>query len=264
MSSRRFQGRLAFTVVGEGRQPLLLLHGLGGDRSQPLALVDAAVRNRCHVLAPDLRAHGLTSLDERAELLTFSQMAADVEELLSDLMLTQPLIVVGISMGAGVAVQLLARRNLPMRGLVLIRPAWRWQPLPPNLFVFPKIAGLLHAYGPEKGQVLFRRSKSYAQIAAVSVAAADSLHQQFTAFRAIERAQRLTAIPASAPARPVSSDTATLVIGNEKDPLHPWCVAERVAEDFGAPLALVPPRYEASEEHAIQVARAVRCFIQGL
>jgi pimeloyl-ACP methyl ester carboxylesterase len=264
MSSEPGQGRLSFTVTGDGQQPLLLLHGLGADRRQPLALVDAAVRHQCQVLAPDLRAHGTTSLDERDGLLTFLQLASDVEDLVSDVALARPLIVIGISMGAGVAAQLLAKGNVPVRGLILIRPAWHWEPHPPNLSAFPRITELLRTHGPDRGTENFRHSEDYAKVAAVSTAAADALLGQFRAFRAVERAQRLTAIPASRPTRPAPSDAAKLVIGSTHDPVHPLPLAEQVAEDLGATLTIVSPRYDAPDQHHEQVARAIRNFIRDM
>ncbi|MGK3945123.1 alpha/beta fold hydrolase [Streptomyces sp. RP5T] len=264
MSRRPARERLAFDITGNGDQPLLLLHGLGADRNQPLSLADATVRSRCQVLAPDLRAHGATTLDEREELLTFSQMAADVEEVISDVAPEQPLVVVGISMGAGIATQLLARGKVAIRGLVLIRPAWCWQSHPAGLFAFPHITQLLRRDGPAKGKVRFRNSEHYASIAASSTAAADALLGQFDAPKAVERAQRLTAIPASAPVRPATPDVARLVIGSEKDPVHPLSVAERVAEDLAAPLEIVSPRYDAPEHHYTQVACAIRDFVQDV
>ncbi|KAK1184369.1 alpha/beta hydrolase [Streptomyces sp. NBS 14/10] len=264
MNSRHGRGRLAFEVTGNGDQPLLLLHGLGADRSQPLALADDTVRRQCQVLAPDLRAHGMTTLDERHELLTFPQLAADVEEVIGDFGPSRPLIVVGISMGAGVAAQLLARGNIPVRGLVLIRPVWRWEPHPASMSAYPRITELLRTHGAAKGRVLFQDSEDYAGIARVSAAAADALLGQFDAPRAVERAQRLTAVPASAPTRPPSSGTPKLVIGAHQDPVHPMIVAEQVAGDLGAPLKIVSPRYDAPEQHFVQVARAIRNFVQDV
>jgi alpha-beta hydrolase superfamily lysophospholipase len=47
-------------------QLLVLLHGLGGDRNQPLRLVEGWQREDLAIVAPDLRAHGQT--DRRRQL----------------------------------------------------------------------------------------------------------------------------------------------------------------------------------------------------
>jgi pimeloyl-ACP methyl ester carboxylesterase len=177
---------------------LVGLHGLGGDRSQPLGLIEDAIRGRCPVIAPDLRAHGSSRLPEAPELLSFAQLAMDVEAEVG-----RPaggVIVAGISMGAGVALELIARGRLDVRGVVLIRPAWQWHRDPPNLRAYPRIAALLRSHGPGEGKARFRTSEEYGSVAAVSVRAAEALCAQFDAPRAVERAHRLERLPASAPA----------------------------------------------------------------
>lgn len=254
-------GRLALRLAGDGEAPLLLLHGLGADHAQPLALIEPAVLRRCRVLAPDLRAHGETALDHSAGLMNFPQLADDVEDTVTGLCAGQPTIAVGISMGAAVALQLLARGKIDLRGLVLIRPAWRWEPSPPNLALFPRMAELLRTCGAVRGRAAFRDSEDYQDVASVSVRAADALLGQFDAPLAVERAGRLSALPASAPARPASRLPA-VVIGTPADPVHPLATAEQVALDLGAPLQVVSPRYDAPSQHSAEVAHAIRSFVR--
>ncbi len=98
-----------------------MLHGLGGDSGQlwPYAGGDAA-RSR---LAPDLRAHGATMLVGQRRSFTFGGLTRDLAALL-DRLRFPPSVVVGMSMGAGVAAGLALRQPCRVRGLVLIRPAW--------------------------------------------------------------------------------------------------------------------------------------------
>jgi len=260
---------LHLSMAGEGDRPLLMLHGLGADHGQPLALAGHALRSRFRLLAPDLRAHGRTRLDEGPGLLTISRLAADVEDAIRALAPLPGMIVAGISMGAAVVVELLARRAVAIEGFVLIRPAWLWEPDPPNLAPFPQIAKLLRSGGPEEGKEAFRWSRQYAEVAEVSPAAASALLGQFDAPRAKERAHRLTAFPASAPSRPARAAEAAgavragLVIAAPDDPVHPVETAERVARTLDVPLEIVAPRYDEPAQHARQVAQAISAALRN-
>ena len=63
MSSHQdYVQRASFEIRNPAAQRLLvLLHGLGGDRNQPLRLVGGVtVTDDLAIVAPDLRAHGQT------------------------------------------------------------------------------------------------------------------------------------------------------------------------------------------------------------
>ncbi len=252
---------LAYQLAGEGSRRTLLVHGLGGDRSQPLALVDDELATDGHFVAPDLRGHGDTRLPMRAADLTFATLARDVVELLQALPPAPEITLVGISLGAAVACQLLAAHWLPVRRMVLIRPAWGWTPHPDNLAVYPRIADLLESLGPVEALGEFTSGPDYAAIAAVSAAAARALHGQFTAPGAAGRAERLRALPASAPACPAATDLPILVIGSDRDPVHPLPLAAQIAREFGAELRRVPPRYDEPAAHQADVRAALKEFL---
>jgi pimeloyl-ACP methyl ester carboxylesterase len=254
---------LPFTSIGSGHRTLVMLHGLGGDRSQPLALIRGVDLAGVRVLAPDLRSHGRCALDESAELLTFAQLAADVEDLLAHEAGPDGVLLAGISMGAALAVELAARQIVPVHGMLLIRPAWRWAPRPENLMPYAVIAEMLARHGARDGRARFRQAPAYARIADVSVLAAEALLGQFDAPRAVARASRLTAIPASTPTRPaVGLDGPVMVIGAGADPVHPRPLAEQVAGDLGARMILAAPRYDAPTEHTRQVGHRIVQFVR--
>ncbi|MEV6637038.1 alpha/beta hydrolase [Actinoplanes sp. NPDC051470] len=253
---------LSFSVTGQGTEPLLLLHGLGGTRRQPLGIVDERARRHCRILAPDLRAHGATDLDEQPGLLSFGQFAADVERLVTDQEMANGVTVVGISMGAGIAAELAARARLTIKAMLLIRPAWRWTPEPPNLAPLTAIGRLLRDHPAAQARRLFAGSIEYAAVADTSEAAARALLGQFADPGATRRWQRLVALPGDAPTPP-RTPVITHVLGAGRDPVHPLDVAESVAADFGADLTIGPARYDQPAEHNAAAAAAVHRLLRA-
>lgn len=248
-------------VIGNG-SPVLLLHGLGGDRRQLQELAASAFDGENQVIAPDLRAHGQAELDVAPDQLTFTRLTRDVEDLLARLGTSGGLIVVGVSMGAAIATELLARRNVEIAAAVFLRPAWLWKPDPANLAAFPVIGRLLRDYGTVEGRTAFLATDEYAATARVSATAAHALLAQFDAPRAVERAQRLISIPRSAPVRPDPRELPPrLIIGCERDPAHPLPTAQALHRDLGGNLSVVAARYDAPEEHAQQVSAAITRFM---
>jgi pimeloyl-ACP methyl ester carboxylesterase len=221
---------------------VLMLHGLGGDRGQlwPYAGGDQA-RTR---LAPDLRAHGATMLVGDPGDFTFAGLTADLTALL-DRLRFPPAVVVGMSMGAGVAVALALREPARVRGLVLIRPAWLDTVPPPNLLPLMHVGSLLRRAGLAR----FTQSAEYGRVRHRSAAAAGSLTAQFSAPHAVSRAVRLTQLPCSAPFRRMGElrqvQVPSLVIGARADPQHPFEMARIWASELPGSRLLEAPRRDA-------------------
>ena len=210
---------------------LLLLHGLGGDRNQPLRLTADLNRNDLVVLAPDARAHGDTPLIGEPDDFTLDAMADDVVALLDRLgQLGKPTYIAGISMGAAVALRLALRPLRGLFGVAFIRPAFSDQPNPANLEPLRRIADLLPLGAAGREQ--FTHSREYRSVLAVSPSGAASLLDQFDKPAARERSIRLACIPGNVAWRtPNLSDVTvpTLVLGAPRDPVHPAVLAERWA-----------------------------------
>jgi pimeloyl-ACP methyl ester carboxylesterase len=249
------------------RRPVLLLHGLGGDSAQPWALLDGASDRRR--IAPDLRAHGVTGHIGPDDAFTFDGLADDVVALLDRMRVTGPFLAIGVSMGAGVALNLAVRWPDRVSALALVRPAWLDRPSPANLTAFPLVADLLRRYGSSAGQARFERSGPYAAVRAVSESGADSLRGQFSAPYAVERAVRLDRMPRSAPV----TDAAVLrqvrcpalVVGARRDPVHPVALAEATAAALPeASLRVVAARDEDPAGQAAQIAGAITAFVASV
>jgi pimeloyl-ACP methyl ester carboxylesterase len=206
--------------------PVLMLHGLGGDSGQlwPYAGRDAA-RSR---LSPDLRAHGATMLVGQRRSFGFGGLTRDLAALL-DRLRFPPSVVVGMSMGAGVAASLALRQPFRVRGLVLIRPAWLDAGPPANLLPLIQAGRLLRRHGAQAGLARFVETAEYGRVLEQSPAAAASLVAQFHAPHAVRRSIRLTQLPRSTPLRQVRDlrriSVPAMVVGTPSDPPHPFEIA---------------------------------------
>jgi pimeloyl-ACP methyl ester carboxylesterase len=240
---------------------LVLLHGLGGDRTQ---VIDLAPSSASRVIALDFRAHGDTDPLGPEEALDFGVLASDVAAVM-DALRIESAVVVGVSMGAGVAARLALDFPDRVARLVCIRPAWLDRPNPANLAAQPEIARLLRTLGPERGLDAFRRSPVRAQFEAESPATAESLDDQFLAPRAVERAARFERLPASVPFDDIESlrrvRAPALVICCERDPLHPMAMAREWAERLCVRPVLVPPKIEDREAYTAAVREAIARFV---
>jgi pyruvate dehydrogenase E2 component (dihydrolipoamide acetyltransferase) len=109
-------GAVAYAESGEGGPPLVLIHGFGGDRNNWLFNVDAWAKDR-RVVSIDLPGHGGSTKDVGAGDL--SVLAAAVSQIMDALDLT-PSILLGHSLGAGVALQVALDRPGDVAGVVAI------------------------------------------------------------------------------------------------------------------------------------------------
>ena len=267
-TSHDYAASAAVTVRGRGETVVLMLHGLGGDRDQPLGLLGRHVDPRLTIVAPDQRAHGETPTIGVAEDFRLDGLADDAVALLSSRGLQgRPLIVVGISMGAAVALRLLQRDDHDLRGALLIRPAFQTEPWPEHLLVFNQIAELLRAHGAAAGQDAFTSTPEYLRVAAVSATGAQSLKEQFTKPHAVDRVVRLETVPANPsitwqgawhPPCPVT------VVGAEDDPVHPWPTAQLWQERIASSdLTALPSRDRAAEAYSRTLLEVTAARLEG-
>ena len=246
----------------------VLLHGLGADRSQPLGLFGpvleelaataGATAASASVAAPDVRAHGASTIVGEPADFALDRLAREVAEAAGGLLAgaggdtatsARPVTVIGISMGAALALRICLLGLLPVERAVFVRPAFGDRSLPVNLRPFPVIGELLRELGPVDGAERFRHTEPYLRVAHESPAGGRGLLTQFTAPDATRRAMRLVEIPRN---RAFAHDAElgalasrgirSLVVGAPRDPVHPFALAERWAGALGARLERVPPR----------------------
>jgi pimeloyl-ACP methyl ester carboxylesterase len=207
---------------------VLLLHGLGGDSRQTLSLIEPSLPTGSRVIAPDLRAHGDSPLIGEPHDFSFEAITAELLDTARSAGLDdEPLTVIGVSLGAALSLRLVQTGLLPVERLVLLRPAFTDEPLPPNLTAFPVIGELLHQHPVDHAEQLFRGTGIYRSIREASPLGASGVMEQFRSPDARARAVRLVELPRNRAFRPDDQPVAipTTIIAAPRDPLHPLSVA---------------------------------------
>ncbi|MFW9886532.1 MAG: alpha/beta fold hydrolase, partial [Candidatus Thorarchaeota archaeon] len=106
-----------YKTVGEG-DSVLLIHGLGGDH-RGWEFQEQVLAARFHLIMPDLRGHGQTTVEELGMMIPPDMVADDLNALLEHLG-HEKVHVVGISLGGLVAQTFVLRYPERVDKLVLI------------------------------------------------------------------------------------------------------------------------------------------------
>jgi 3-oxoadipate enol-lactonase len=111
-------GNLAYIDRGHGT-PVLLLHGFPLDHTMWTPQIEA-LSQHSRVLAPDLRGYGQSPLGEvdPQRGISMEQYADEMSEFLDALKITEPIILVGFSMGGYIAWQFVRKYAHRLRALI--------------------------------------------------------------------------------------------------------------------------------------------------
>jgi pimeloyl-ACP methyl ester carboxylesterase len=267
-------GAIAFNYLDVGTGvPFVFQHGIGGDVRQPTGLF--CPPDGVRLVTFDTRAHGQTfPLGDPADL-TFDTFGDDLVALLDHLGISHA-IVGGISMGAGVALNVAVRYPERVAGLVLSRPAWLDGPMPDgNVAMYAHIAQLLRALDEGGGiddgvgWALQRLevSDAYCAIAASSPDTAQSLCGQITERRARDAVARLERLPRDRPIADLRDaaaiDVPTLVLAHHQDPIHRFEFGAALARAIpGAHFEELTPKSIDRERHAAEVQHFLAAFLE--
>jgi pimeloyl-ACP methyl ester carboxylesterase len=257
--------------IGQG-VAFVFQHGIGGDVRQPTGLFVPPEGVR--LLCLDARAHGQTQPLGDPSALTFDVFGDDLVAWLDHLGVTRA-VIGGISMGAGVALNVAVRHPLRVAGLVLSRPAWLDGPMPPeNVARYAAIARLLRAAGAagDPGRALrcavaeFEAIDDYRNLLASSPDTAQSLRGQLMNERAIDAVARLERLPSDRPVVDLRAAAAirvpALVLAHRQDPIHRFAFGEALAAAIpGARLVELTPKSVARERHTAEVQAALGTFL---
>jgi len=253
--------KLFYRETGEGL-PFVFQHGLGADVNQPFGLFKppAGIRLICF----DARGHG-SSDTGRPEQIALGTSADDLGALLDYLEISRA-VVGGISMGAAIALNFALRFPGKTLGLILSRPAWLDGPNPFNVKMFGLISQLIDTVGPLEGLVIFQASPEFTELQREFPDTAASLSNQFRHPRAREIARNLNRIPLDSPITALDSLKAirvpTLVLANQRDPIHPFEYGVRLREEIsGAEFREIASKSNDLQTHLRQVQEFIEDFL---
>ena len=253
---------LPFTESGQG-PVVVLLHGLGGDRNQWLDVWPETLPFR--TLRPDLPGHGQADWLP-ASGCSFDSFADVTYQWLTGLVATDPIVLAGISMGAGVALRLALLAPERVQKLVLVRPAWLDQSLPDNLLILHRLGQEWLRQGSSQTAHWLQQDEQYQALAIESPACAQSVLGQLSRPHPALAARTLIDLPADCPiadlSNPSSLTMPTLMIGSDRDPLHPLDMAHTLTNWLpNARFGQVVSRYDQPETYREQIQAQLVSFL---
>lgn len=251
-------------ALSDTEGPLVVFqHGLGGDLSQPQAILGGSALLR--TLSFDCRGHGCTEPLGPLERLTFSAFADDLRAVLDSLGFDRA-IIGGISMGAGVALNFAIRHPARVTALILSRPAWLDAAYPPNLKILVSICRHLKEGGPEYTRKRLVADPEFERIQSISRDNAASILRQLERPNLDAIIALLERLPGDAPSPTVEAwrqvRVPTLLLVNAMDALHPIEYGERLAREIpGAKLVEVTPKEVDPVSHGRDALKAIEDFV---
>jgi len=255
---------IAVELSGEGR-PLVLLHGLGADRSQVQTALPPPDGFQC--ITPDLPGHGETPLQVGVGEVGFGRFAMLMRGLLDRLEIERA-VIGGISMGASIALRVALEAPERVAGLILIRPSWLDGPARPHLEIVERV-GHWQERLPKDAEALLDCDPDYADLRNVNPSAAQSVRGLLTRRPAREGAHVLGAMVADRPFPRLDAlsgiSCKALVIVNGGDPLHPVYIGRTIATALPhARLRAIPSRYLEPDQHLTALRGEVGQFLDQL
>lgn len=258
--------RFHYELSGSSGPLVVFQHGLGGDVSQPQGILGNSAS--LSTLSFDCRGHGRTEPIGPREDLRFSVFADDLRVILDSLGFHR-VVVGGISMGAGVALNFAIRYPARVAGLVLSRPAWLDTGYPANLEILVRIHRHLKQGGREATKEWLPTDTEFERIQRISRDNAASIMRQLERPDLEGMIALLESLPADTPCPTPEAwcqvTAPTLVIVNSRDALHPMAYGRRLTDGIpGATLVEVASKDADPVAHARDSARAIEDFAATL
>jgi haloacetate dehalogenase len=139
--------QLSYLEWNQGKEPLLLLHGLA-DHALVWSSLGDSLGDRYHIVAPDMRGHGESSKPDRGY--TFTDAIADLEALMKHLGWSSAH-VLGHSWTGKVAVIWAGQHPERLRSMILVDPIFVWKMPSVMKVTFPflyRVLPFLQGMGP--------------------------------------------------------------------------------------------------------------------
>lgn len=267
MAPRRFdRDSIALSYFDEGAGcPIVFQHGLGGDNRQVAEIFPDLSGTRR--ITPECRGQGGSEFGPLDQL-SIATFADDIDALATGVGASRS-IVGGISMGAAIAMRLALRGTLRPRALVLARPAWLFQASPDNMQAYAEVGALLQREASNRARQLFAESATAHLLAEQAPDNLASLMGFFQTSRAEPFGRLLTSIavdgPGIAESEARSLQIPTLIIGHDRDIVHPLSYAKQLAAIIPqAKLAIITPKASDRDTYVRDFRSALGAFIGSL
>ena len=233
---------ISYQLSGQGF-PLIFLHGLGASRLQTIQALRSL--SNTQLIAPDFRAHG-ESLYEKDEL-SFNQFADDVISILDKLDL-EKVDIGGLSMGAGVTLNIALSYPERINRMVILRPSWLDYKQPSHLKLVADVGRWIQHEGIKSASQKLEADRSFQILKKSNLAVALSIASLFQRPQAQSGAAVLYRMWEDCPFDSLDKLTSlkhrALVLYTTLDDLHPISIAKAIAEKLpNVQQAELPPRY---------------------
>lgn len=248
--------------IGEGRK-VFFQHGLAANATQISSLFSGLKGVAISTL--DCPGHGKSELTPNYKP-SFDRYADAVIDSLDDQRVAKG-IIGGISMGAGIALNIAIRYPERVRALIFHRSAWLAEKNPDNLRV---LLAAVPIYKQKNRVEQFKNSAGYNFVNDKFESAGNSLLRIFSEHQQENLGRVIKAMVGDRPIRGLEElekirNVPTLIIGNENDPLHPYQTSRTLHHHIkGSVLKKVISRYINEAEHKKQVQSHILEFIGSL
>lgn len=245
--------------------PVIFQHGLGGDAAQVAQNFPDSLSYRR--LTVECRAHGGSGAGSTRPF-SIAMFADDVLAA-ADAAGLDRFVAGGVSMGAAIALRLASRYPDRVLGLVLVRPAWSFDPAPQNMRPFSEVAKLIRDRPLEDARNAFAASATGTRFRSEAPDNLASLLGFFDRENAAVFAEVMRAIandgPGVTPAAAGNLAIPALVIGSGIDLIHPLATARFLADSIpNAAFAEVTPKATDKDRHFAEVRAAIAGFLEDL
>jgi len=246
-------------------QTLIFLHGLGADCEQALML--CAEMKNLRVICVDMPGHGQSVCSDR-EKFSFAFFAEVTKALMDELGIASALLG-GISMGAGVCLQVALRWPEKVDALLLQRPAWLDTPALENLEIVASVGLWIDSVGLDYAKNKLNKHDLLLELDTYNPPCARSIRALLNRAQAKSAAAVLPALVLDQPffcsEQLGGLQTPALVLSCEHDPLHPLDIALGLTKKMAnCTFREIPSRYLNPEQHFQQFTYHAQRFLDHL
>ncbi|EHJ7460712.1 alpha/beta hydrolase [Listeria monocytogenes] len=247
-----------YEIQGEGI-PFLFLHGLGDNLKFAYETFDKD--EKIQLISLDQRGHGKSGNDSRK--LSYDRLAKDALALM-DYLGIQHFFVGGLSMGAGVAVNLAVQAADKVLGLIILRSSATDEPMKKEVIAW---FSTVSKYLPKKdGALLLEQDPIFPSIKETYPKAIDTFKRYFEDDAVVTHYKKFSDIPKDRPIKNKSELTnltiPTLILANNYDVIHPieYSLFYKRNIENASYYELTPKTIDA-EKHKLEITTYINTFI---